>query len=336
MTQSTLFLWQTFLAAISSGVFVVGTGFSPVQAIPRQTAPSETSNNSLFLSLQFQPPGDVTPPNSIGGASRGEIKFAPPGDATPSNSVGGASRSNISFVPPGDAAPKNSIGGASRSDVRFAPPGDAAPRNSTGGGSRSGVSFIPPRDPAPTSTASGGIRTDEQPLLKALLPDTQLGRTVSAHPTFFVYVPPTASREVFFSLQDERRNHVYQTTLKISGNGGIVSVTLPKDTPELEVGKNYVWFFAPIAPGGTLEPDNYGVTGWVKRVEVPTAVRDAVATNPTQLASEYARAGIWYDTVAILANALAAQPNDATLASEWQDLLKQVGLEAIATQPLAE
>ena len=50
----------------------------------------------------------------------------------------------------------------------------------------------------------------------------------------------------------------------------------------------------------------------------------------------YAQEGIWYDTLATLNAAKLAQPDDVTLASEWKDLLQQVGLEAIADRPLAE
>ncbi|MDY6783123.1 MAG: DUF928 domain-containing protein [Cyanobacteriota bacterium] len=302
---------QQFFCLLSSGVFVIGSSLSqPVRAYPTSNELGDTAETPSLLALQFQLPGDPPPPHSVGGGTRGEIKFAAPGER----------------------APRNSGGGASRGEVRFAAPGERAPRNSGGGASRGEIGFRPPGDPTPVNTASGGVRTDAQPQLTALLPDTQHGRTVSARPTFLIRVPPTASREIFFSLQDQERNHVYQTTLKISGNGGIVKFVLPEEAPELEASKNYVWFFAPIAPGGTLEPDNYGITGWVKRVETPASARNA--KTPLQLATEYASAGIWYDTIAVLAAALEAQPNNPMLASEWHDLLAQVGLKEMATEPI--
>jgi hypothetical protein len=310
MTKGNIDPTQLFWPVLLSGTFVVGGSLSQsVRAYPASSELDERSGNPTLLAVEFRLPGDPLPANSVGGAVRGEIKFMAPGSAAPRNSAGGASRGEIKFMAPGSAAPRNSASGASRGEIGFKPPGDSPP--------------------APTTTASGGIRTDAQPRLTALLPDTLQGRTVSARPTFFVHVPPTASREIFFSLQDEARNHVYQTTLKISDNGGIVKVTLPEDAPELEMGKNYIWFFAPIAPGGHLEPDNYGIMGWVKRVEAPTSARNA--ETPLQLATEYAAEGIWYDTLAVLAAALEAQPNNTVLASEWHDLLQQVGLEAIAT-----
>jgi hypothetical protein len=196
------------------------------------------------------------------------------------------------------------------------------------------VNFTAPGNDAPDQTSSGGVRGEELAEVIPLVPTTNYGRTISGRPTFLVYLPPTASQEVFFSLQDADRHHHYQTTLKVSGKGGIVELTLPDDAPELEMGKEYVWHFAPIAPDGILRPDNYSVTGWVKRVSSP--IESHQSLNPVELATLYAKEGIWYDTLQVLSAAKQAQPDDPTLASEWHDLLEQVGLEAIANQPIAE
>lgn len=330
MTQSKTTTFSTLLSATLGSVAVIASSFyQSVQATPTAIG----QGRDVIISLQFQAPGEAAPRSTIGGGTRGSVRFAAPGEVAPNNTTGGGTRGNVKFAAPEDASPVNTTGGGTRGNVQFQSPGEATPRNTIGGGSRGDVRFEAPGESAPATTASGGTRTEAQ-ALRALLPTTRYGRTVAARPTFFVYVPPTAAKEVFFSLQDERRNQVYQTVLKISGKGGIVSFTLPEDAPELEIGKNYVWFFAPIQPGGILQPDNYGAIGWIRRVESQTA-QNANKT-PLQLATEYAQQGIWYDTVAILAAAKLAQPENATLASEWNDLLQEVGLEAIATQPITE
>jgi Domain of Unknown Function (DUF928) len=200
-----------------------------------------------------------------------------------------------------------------RGDVEFDLPGEAAPRNSESGGVR-GANALP---------------------VTALLPDTHNGRTASPHPTFFVYVPPTVPTQAFFSLQDEEGNPIYHTWLSLSGQGGTIAIALPEDAPELEVGKNYLWMFAPIKPGNILRPDNFNVVGWVKRVESVIS-SDNTAQSPIEQATKYAKAGIWYDTLAVLASAQLEQPANETLASEWQDLLAQVGLEKVAVEPMAQ
>lgn len=305
-------IFQTILSATLGGVMLVGTTIS--QSVQANPSPMANSPDHLLIALKFKAPGDPAPANSVGGGSRGGVKFSVPGDPAPINSIGGGSRGNIRFQLPGDAGPVNTIGGGSRGEIRFRTPGDSAPVNTIGAGSRS----------------------DEQRLLTALLPTNNYGRTIAGHPTFFVYLPPTAAKEVFFSLKDENGKHHYQTILNISGRGGIVRVTLPNNVAELEMEKNYQWFFAPIQPGGILQPDNYGVTGWIKRVEAPKSNRLNSSENPVETATEYAEAGIWYDTIEVLASARVAQPSNETLSSEWKDLLKQVGLSAIANEPISE
>jgi hypothetical protein len=113
-----------------------------------------------------------------------------------------------------------------------------------------------------------------------------------------------------------------------------LKLTLPENAPELEIGQNYLWFFAPIQPDGILRPDNATSVGWVKRVE---ATRDRQSfSSVIEQATAYAKAGVWYDTLSVLAQARRSQPNDVILEKEWKELLEQVGLEAIATQPFSE
>lgn len=301
---------QTIFSLGLTGALVVGAG-SQVRAYQKSSL--ETRLAQTLISVQFQPPGDIAPRDTKGGGTRGSIRFAPPGDAAPRSTRSGGTRGGIQFAPPGDAAPVNTANGGTRGSVQFTPPGDAAPVN----------------------TANGGTREEAVSKLVALIPQTQIGRTVAAHPTFSVYVPATASKEIFFSLQDENRNNLYQATLKISGGGGIVQVTVPKDAPELEIGKNYAWFFALIEPGDILRPDSHGVSGWVKRVEAPK-ITQISSMKPIELAALYASSGIWYDTLAVLSTAKLAEPENTTLANEWKELLEQVGLGAIATQPIVE
>jgi Domain of Unknown Function (DUF928) len=266
-------------------------------------------------------------------ARAGSIDFAPPEDAAPRDSSGGGIRGTIDFAPPGESAPSDSSSGGIRGDVGFQAPGEAAPSDSSSGGIRGEVDYQTPTESAPQSSIGGSAQANRASVVIPLLPDGRYGHTASARPTLLVYVPPTATRQVFFSVQDEDRNPVYQTVLNISGRGGVVSITLPESAPELETGKNYAWFFAPIEPNGTLRPDNYGVTGWMKRVDSPAV---AIASTPVERAKAYAEAGIWYDTIAVLAAAQQADPQNTTLAGEWKDLLAQVGLEGVATQSVSD
>jgi Domain of Unknown Function (DUF928) len=290
--------------------------------------------------VMFEPPGDVAPAQTAGGASRGRVSFTPPGDTAPAQTSGGASRGRLSFTPPGDPAPTRTLSGSSRG-VTFEAPGDPSPsseQSSDGGASRSTI------DPTANSTTQSiqqapDSAADDRPdaLINtaiALLPETEVGRTVEERPTFFVYLPETASRKVFFSLLDDRRNSYYQTFIEISGERGIVSFQLPEDAPPLEIGKNYEWYFA-IVEGEKMRPDSPTVSGWVKRVAPSASLSDRRASQDKsgmtlELVRAYGLEGIWYDTLSSLVELKRLQPNNPNLNSEWTQLLEQVGLDSIA------
>ncbi|MGB3239633.1 MAG: DUF928 domain-containing protein [Geitlerinemataceae cyanobacterium] len=247
--------------------------------------------------------------------------------------LGASAQSRIQFNAPTDAAPTDTTGGGIRGNVQFLAPTDATPTDTTGGGIRGEEGFLPPDNATPNTSMGSGTRGAAPTQMVPLLPPAKYGRTIAARPTMLVYVPPTqTSQKVFFSVQDENRQNLYQTTLELPGEGGIIRVTLPESAPELELGKTYTWFFAPVPSEGFLRPDNYGVVGWVKRVE-PTMEIPA-AGSFVDRAAAYAASGVWYDTLNLVASAQQSQPNDPTLSGEWEDLLQQVGLEAVADQPL--
>ncbi len=365
MTTSHNSITKTALFFSLAGIMVVGTNLSslkPAIAIqfqsPGDSAPHDTTgggsrgdiqfqapgdstpNNStgggIRGNINFQAPGDSTPQNTTGGATRGNVSFQAPGESTPQNTTGGATRGNVSFQAPGESTPQNTTGGATRGDVNFQAPGESTPQNTTGGATRGNVSFQAPGESTPQNTTGAATRSEKISNLVALIPQTKIGRTIAAHPTFFVYLPPTSATNILFTMQDENKNQFYQTNLQVSGQGGIVKITLPDDAPELALGKNYAWFFTASVPGAIIRPDNHFVSGWVKRVEAPTISNNLSKLNAVEVATLYAKSGIWYDTIAVLNAAKQAQPNNTTLKSEWRDLLAQVGLDAIANQSVLE
>ncbi|MDY6939594.1 MAG: DUF928 domain-containing protein [Cyanobacteriota bacterium] len=299
-----------------------------------ESAPRTSVAGGVRGNVGFETSGESAPRTSVGGGVRGDVAFAAPGASAPRNSVAGGVRGDVQFSTPGTSAPRNSVAGGVRGGVEFSTPDESAPRNSASGGVRGGVEFSTPDESAPRTSASGGVRGNELPALTPLLPPTQYGQTVSARPTFYVYVPPTASKQVFFSIQDDRGNPLYHTMLEISGEGGTIGVTLPENGPELAVGTNYLWAFAPIEPDGILRPDNFSVIGWVQRTEASVNIEDP--SNPVKVATAYGASGLWYDTLEVLASAQLERPGDETLKGEWNDLLEQVGLESVAAQPIVK
>ncbi|MGK7903328.1 MAG: DUF928 domain-containing protein [Hormoscilla sp.] len=272
------------------------------------------------------------------------VRFVAPAEegAGEYETAGGGVRGAVRFAAPaqGGAGEYETAGGGTRGEVTFAAPaqGGAGEYETAGGGVRNGVTFAAPNQggAGEYETAGGGVRSDELRQVIPLIPSTKMGHTVAGHPTIFVYVPHIGAKQVFFSLQDENRNHHYQTSFEIAGKGGVVSFTLPKEAPALEKGKNYIWHFVMVEKGEIMRPDSYEVSGWIKRVDAPTEDKQKTSMTAIDRAVLYGKLGVWYETLEVLASARLAQPGNATLVKEWEDLLKQVGLEAVASQPIAE
>ena len=212
------------------------------------------------------------------------------------------------------------LAGTSIGRVTFEPPGSGQPDDTAGGASRG--------DECPQAViATGGCVTPLVPIATSKL-------TVAEHPTFLVYVPQTSAKEIFFGLVDENNNFHYQAKIPISSQEGILSFKLPDDAPPLEIDKNYRWTFIIIGEQG-LRPGSPGVQGEIRRVRPPSELISQIQNKPLlERAALYAKNGIWFDTVASLAEAKRLEPSEATLASTWQELLNSAGLEAIATKPL--
>lgn len=210
--------------------------------------------------------------------------------------------------------------------VVFEPPTDDKADDSRGGASRN-------------ATGCRNDRVSELPLT-ALIPGNNRGLTVASHPSFFVYVPQTSARQIYFSLKDENNVGIYQAKLPISGNSGVVKISLPPDQTPLETGKTYDWSVALMCQ--PAQPDMPWVTGQVQRVPLEENITPDLSSNPSiQQAVFYGQAGIWYDTLNILfqLNQSAGLGNTSTidvsfLNQNWVNLLNSVGLNAIADEPL--
>ncbi|MCC3405413.1 MAG: DUF928 domain-containing protein [Microcoleus sp. PH2017_10_PVI_O_A] len=72
-------------------------------------------------------------------------------------------------------------------------------------------------------------------------------------------------------------------------------------------------------------------------MEPKETLKKALA-NPDSMARAIASAknGIWYDTLATLAQMRRIAPDDASLKAEWTQLLQSQTLEAVADKPLVQ
>lgn len=166
--------------------------------------------------------------------------------------------------------------------------------------------------------------------------------TASAYPTFFIHVgkPKVNSQKMLrveFTLWDKNyQQKIYSTTFVPSNtSSGIVAINLPPGVSQpLEVGKRYSWRLVVLD-----DPTDYStalsVVGEIERIEPsPSVSKQLREASSLEKAVLYAKAGIWYDTVAILAGLRCSEPNNLAVIVEWEELLRSVGLDDIAREPL--
>lgn len=202
--------------------------------------------------------------------------------------------------------------------------------------------YRPPRRGIPTRREGAGTRSPGErcmvgqlPLM-GLTPSDNFSLTTAQKPVFFWFVPGTNAATAEFRLLDRTDQVLYAATVKIAGTPGVVSVPLPPPLAnQMTVGKDYVWQLS--LQCSTTDPSkNPFVEGLVQRTEPNASLRQALATatTPRDKATVYAEAGIWQEAIATLAAQRCRQPNDATLRTSWQTLLRSVALDRYIDVPL--
>lgn len=209
--------------------------------------------------------------------------------------------------------------------------------------------FKPPRRGIPGRREGGGTRdasvcVQTKPAnLTALMPQTNFGLTTAAYPRFFWYTPQTRAKFAEFRLYESDENQedkslVYTTTFSISGNPGIASLSLPHQAtlPPLTTGKDYRWSVAIICNPNDRKRDVM-VEGWVQRITPEAALSNKLATaNPGDRVNLYATNGIWFDTLATLADQRCTNPDNTALSTSWTTLMKSVKLDKVAGELMVQ
>jgi hypothetical protein len=163
------------------------------------------------------------------------------------------------------------------------------------------------------------------------------GLTTSERPTFWFYVPYTqdltASAE--FILQDSAGNDIYRNAIALPPKPGVISVSLPSNA-SLQVGKTYRWYLKVRCNQQQTASVPIYVEGDIQRVNLDSRVMQQLeaAVDPRQKVAIYAEEGIWFDSLTMLAQLRQKNPNDASVAWDWQSLLQSVNLDNVATAPL--
>ncbi|NEP59382.1 MAG: DUF928 domain-containing protein [Symploca sp. SIO2G7] len=205
------------------------------------------------------------------------------------------------------------------------------------------IRFEPLNEGQPNETAGGATRgqcslqqQNSNKSLTLLTPANQEGLTIAERPTFLFYVPQASAQQAEFTLMSQDEEYAYQTNFALDGKGGVLKFQLPAEAPPLEVGKNYKWSVALIC-NQQERTEDIVVQGQIRRTEAtPNLVAQLKSATPLQSAALYGKAGIWYDTVEVLAELQLAEPNNSNLVTAWRQLLRSeyVKLDDIAQAPI--
>lgn len=183
--------------------------------------------------------------------------------------------------------------------------------------------------------ATRGICPIGQKPLTAIIPESEFGRTLSAHPSIFLYLPSTPEKtKMQFELVDENENLLYKQEFLGGGQEGIYRIDIPSYVTPLQEGKNYLWSFTLICNSTDLAASSV-VGGWINRIENSQSLaRQIQEVSPSDRLQKYTKELLWYDLIANLADLRQSDPNNPTFENTWANLLKEVGLNDLATAPL--
>lgn len=177
------------------------------------------------------------------------------------------------------------------------------------------------------ATRGGGCKASGNPTLTTLVPKNNVGLTASATPTFYWFIPSNTYQYVNFSLykvdaEDNPMDLVYASTSRISGEGGLASVSLPKQgtTQTLEAGKSYRWMVRLLCSGNDRR--GLSATGWITYSPPSPQLSNQLAAQPENKADVYGEAGYWYDAVKELALQKQANPNSPGVNLAWKALME--------------
>jgi Domain of Unknown Function (DUF928) len=161
--------------------------------------------------------------------------------------------------------------------------------------------------------------------------------TVSAYPTFWVYVPYTAdqlSNVEFILLSGNERQTLYQSTIQLTDKPGIIKIALPNDPKyALQPNQTYRWrLHLDCRPDKSADPD-VTIDAWVRRI-TPDPNLNAQLRSSSEPEQLYRANEIWYDAIDKTADRYFANPSNPQAKQTWQQLLQSLNLTEIQQEPI--
>jgi hypothetical protein len=178
---------------------------------------------------------------------------------------------------------------------------------------------------------SGGARGGgADASLLALVPD-HAALTTQAQPSLFWFQSrPVNAKFELTVVEPKKPKPLVSLTSPDADKPGIHRIKLARYNVELQPDITYEWSVA-IVPDAENRSKDVVAKGVIKRINASDDLAKQIEnSDDAARASAYAQAGIWYDALDAISNAIEANPNDASLKEQRAALLKQVGLSQAA------
>ncbi len=217
------------------------------------------------------------------------------------------------------------------------------------------ISFKSPKFPdngAPTGRRRGGTSRNECPKIKtpltALVPgqETQdkfqdstsfLASTVSKYPTFWVYIPDLPKKDNFgeLILQNESGEDLYRKSIHLNQTKTVIGIDTPSYPQySLEIGQKYHWYFKIYCKNPEPEDGYFYVDAWIQRVAITPYVKRQLQQVKSPDFFTNTDRKVWYDKLTVLGKLTDANPHNKIIKTNWNKLLKSVGLQDIGQEPV--
>ncbi len=177
-----------------------------------------------------------------------------------------------------------------------------------------------------TAGESRGSCANAAKPLEALLPVSNSGKTVSAHPSFWVYLPETSQQtnQIEFVIQNEAREDIWRSP-KLNAKPGYQNFTLPETEPPLEIGQWYRWYVK-VYCDAQVASTQY-VQGWIERIPLTSKLYLELQQSLQKSYLTYGNHRIWYDAINQLLSLYQNNPESLTLEQDWQALIRAKGVQ---------
>ncbi|URR36631.1 DUF928 domain-containing protein [Thermosynechococcus sp. HN-54] len=171
--------------------------------------------------------------------------------------------------------------------------------------------------------------------LTALVPSTNVGQTTLAAPTLFVFVPPSKARQGELVITDAQDQPLATMVVDLPAELGVMAL---KPKVQLQPGQDYRWTFTLLCGADADDPSAFiSVSGVVSRVQPSTDLAKKLQGKSVgDRLGAAVDAGLWYETLAILAELQRDQTTREMARREWVAVLSAVGLDGLAQAPLVQ